>query len=89
LNIYYIYMNENYYKFNNSIIYKKILNIQMFSLIVKELIRKEFYNKYIKFNIETFINIVGLEIIEYIKLRSEYKNIFIKTNLYLYKLKSK
>ncbi len=82
-------MNENYYKFNNSIIYNKILNIQMFSLIVKELVRKEFYNKYIKFNIETFINIVGLEIIKYIKLRSEYKNIIIKTNLYLYKLKSK
>lgn len=82
-------MNENYYKFNNSIIYNKILNIQMFSLFVKELITKEFYKKYIKTNIETFINIVGLEIIEDIKLRSEYKNIITKTNLFLYKLKSK
>lgn len=82
-------MNENYYKFNNSIIYNKILNIQMFSLIVKELVTKEFYKKYIKFNIETFINIVGLEIIEDIKLRPEYKNIITKTNLFLYKLKSK
>ncbi len=70
-------------------IYIKILNIQMFSLIVKELVTKEFYKKYIKFNIETFINIVGLEIIEYIKIRPEYKNIITKTNLYLYKLKSK
>jgi hypothetical protein len=61
----------------------------MFSLIVKELVTKEFYKKYIKFNIETFINIVGLEIIEDIKLRPEYKNIITKTNLFLYKLKSK
>jgi hypothetical protein len=82
-------MNENYYKFNNSIIYNKILNIKMFSLIVKELVTKEFYKKYIKFNIETFINIVGLEIIEYIKIRPEYKHIITKTNLFLYKLKSK
>jgi hypothetical protein len=61
----------------------------MFSLIVKELVTKEFYKKYIKFNIETFINIVGLEIIKYIKIRPEYKNIITKTNLFLYKLKSK
>jgi hypothetical protein len=61
----------------------------MFSLFVKELIIKEFYKKYIKVSIDTFINILGLEIIEYIKLSSEYKNIISKTILYFYKIKSK
>ena len=61
----------------------------MFSLFVKELITKEFYKKYIKENIETFTNIAGLETIKYIKSRSNYKNLIIKTNLFFYKLKSK
>lgn len=34
---------------------------------------------------DTFTNIIRLEIIEYTKLRSEYKNIIIKTNFNLYK----
>ena len=35
----------------------------MFGLFIKELVTKEFYKKYVKANIESCTNIIGLEII--------------------------
>ncbi len=61
----------------------------MFSLFAKEYISREFYKKYIESNSKLFIDIVGLEMIEYVKSCKEYSNFITKINWNIIKIKSK